>query len=84
MVPSYTWGSHILSSEFRLLHPTAPEAERNPLFPGNPLPFLHRERVTVGASIFFRKLFISHMGWSPQGRGAMGPLTQPSLVPERH
>lgn len=53
VVPSNTWGSCILYSEFRLPHPTALEAEGNPVFLGNPLPFLHCKRVTVGASIFF-------------------------------
>ena len=70
-------GFHILSPEFRLLHPTAPEAERNPLFPGNPLPFLHRKQVTVGAPIFFRKLFITHVGGAPKTLGPRGHLLSP-------
>ena len=65
VVPSNTRSSCILSSEFRLPHPTAPEAEGNPVFPGNPLPFLHCKRVTVGVSIFFLENFSSHTWVGP-------------------
>lgn len=80
VVPSCRWGSCILSSEFRLPHPTAPEAEGNPVFPGNPLPFLHCKQVTVAASFFFFFLenFSSHTwGEAPKASGPQGHLLGP-------
>lgn len=69
--------------EFRLPHPTAPEAEGDPLLPApRPTSLFPSRKATVEASIFFRELSIPPQGGAPQGlgRAVTVPLTQPLLV----